>query len=181
MGRLDFDGPINLTNKGDLMTFFSFLFRLLVASLMGLAAGPSMATLGQAPSRSAASIAPPPVSGARLMAVTPAAASSLYTVHQVQLDSGTLVTEFASPAGVVFALTWQGPVLPDLSALLGDYFKTFKAQTERSRLVGQRNASVSMALDGLVVQSSGRMRHFFGSAYAPDLIPTGVHIHELLQ
>lgn len=162
------------------MTFFSFLFRLLVASLMGLAAGPSMATLGQAPSRSAAFIAPP-VSGARLMAVTPAVASSLYTVHQVQLDSGTLVTEFASPAGVVFALTWQGPVLPDLSALLGDYFKTFKAQTERSRLVGQRNASVSMALDGLVVQSSGRMRHFFGSAYAPDLIPTGVHIHELLQ
>jgi hypothetical protein len=34
---------------------------------------------------------------------------------------------------------------------------------------------------GLVVESSGRMRNFFGHAYAPDLIPAGVTVQDVLQ
>jgi hypothetical protein len=161
------------------MTRIFFLFRMSAIYLIVLGASPAMAILGQAASKSPATT--PSMTSARLKAAVPAAPSALYTAHQIQLESGVLITEFIRPDGVVFALAWQGPVLPDLSVLLGGYFTTFKAEIQRTRLAGQRNASVSMALDGLVVKSSGRMRHFFGSAYAIDLIPAGVNINDVLQ
>ncbi|OGB10795.1 MAG: hypothetical protein A3E79_10390 [Burkholderiales bacterium RIFCSPHIGHO2_12_FULL_61_11] len=147
----------------------------LVASM-----GDVMATLGQAPTTFPASTLPPAV-GAKRLAATPTARSTLYELHEVQLENGTTLREYATPAGVVFAVTWRGPVLPDLSALLGSYFNTFKLETEQARRMGKRGAPVKIERDDLVVRSSGRMRNFFGHAYAPDLIPAGVNINDLLQ
>jgi hypothetical protein len=48
------------------------------------------------------------------------------------------------------------------------------------RQSGKRSASVAVNLDGLVLQSSGRMRNFQGFAYAPALIPAQLNIHDLL-
>jgi hypothetical protein len=97
------------------------------------------------------------------------------------LETGTTVREFVTPVGAVFAATWRGPVLPDLGGLLGDYFKIFKAETDQIRTLGKRGSPVSIQRSDLVVSSSGRMRNFFGYAYAPALIPTGVNINDLLQ
>jgi len=155
---------------------------LLLGLVLAASAGEVMATLGQAPSA-----APPAAAtsgatpGAKMLAATPAAQPSLYTLHEVLLENGTTVREYATPAGLVFAVTWRGPVLPDLSALLGGYFNTFKRETEQARLVGRRGSPVSMDRDGLVVSSNGRMRNFFGHAYALALIPTGVNIKDVLQ
>ena len=162
------------------LNFWFDTVRVLLLGLLLVAnAGEVMATLGQAPSEfPAASSAP--ASGASLLAATPTVQSSFYTLHEVQLENGTSVREYATPAGVVFAVTWRGPVLPDLSALLGGYFNTFKRETEQARLVGRRGSPVSMDRDGLVVSSNGRMRNFFGHAYAPALIPAGVNIKDVL-
>jgi hypothetical protein len=140
----------------------------------------ALATLGQAPSTSlaAAKLTAP---AARLQAVTAAVPPSLYTLHETQLESGTKVREFATPVGVVFAVTWRGPVLPDLGALLGDYFKTFKTETDQARAMGKRGSPVNIERSDLVFNSSGRMRNFFGYTYAPALIPTGVNIKDVLQ
>ena len=148
----------------------------LVASM-----GDVMATLGQAPTTFPASSTLPPAVGAKRLAATPTARSTLYELHEVQLENGTTLREYAMPAGVVFAVAWRGPVLPDLSALLGGYFNTFKLETEQARRMGKRGAPVKIERDDLVVRSSGRMRNFFGHAYAPDLIPAGVNINDLLQ
>ncbi|MEI8029193.1 MAG: DUF2844 domain-containing protein [Comamonadaceae bacterium] len=140
----------------------------------------SMATLGREPSMSrAAETSTAPV--ARKLAAASNTSSSLYTFHETQLESGTTVREFATPAGVVFAVTWRGPVLPDLGALLGDYFNTFKAETDQARAMGKRGSPVNIERSDLVVNSSGRMRNFFGYAYAPALIPTGVNVKDVLQ
>ena len=72
-------------------------------------------------------------------------------------------------------------MLPDLGALLGHYFSTFELATERARLAGRRGGPVSIKQADLVMQSGGRMRDFFGHAYAPDLIPAGVDIKDVLQ
>ena len=155
---------------------------LLLGLVLAASAGEVMATLGQAPSA-----APPAAAtsgatpGAKMLAATSAAQPSLYTLHEVLLENGTTVREYATPAGLVFAVSWRGPVLPDLSALLGGYFNTFKRETEQARLVGRRGSPVSMERDGLVVSSNGRMRNFFGHAYAPALIPAGVNIKDVLQ
>ncbi len=141
--------------------------------------GAALATLGQAPSAPVASSASSATPAARMLAAVPA--SNAYTVHETLLDSGTTVREFATPAGVVFALAWRGPVLPDLTALLGNYFPTFQAVTNEARQAGRRGGPVVLARDGLVVHSNGHMRNFFGDAWAPVLIPSGVNIHDVLQ
>ena len=154
---------------------------LLLGLVLASNASQVWATLGKAPSAlappSSASSAP----GARIQAATPNARSGLYAVHELQLDNGTIVREYATPAGLVFAVSWRGPVLPDLSALLGGYFNTFKLETEQARLRGRRGSPVNIERGGLVVRSNGRMRNFFGHAYAPDLVPAGVDINDVLQ
>ena len=154
---------------------------LLLGVVLAASAGEVTATLGYAPSTLPAASSSTPASGARMSAASPGARSSLYTLHEVQLENGTTVREYATPAGLVFAVAWHGPVLPDLSALLGDYFKIFKAEIDQTRMKGSRGSPVSIEREGLVVRSNGRMRNFFGHAYAPDLVPTGVNIKDVLQ
>ena len=93
-----------------------------------------------------------------------------FAVHEIRLPSGTVVKEFVSPAGMVFAASWQGPSLPDLQQVLGRYFDEYSGAV-RSRNTGpSRPAKAS----GLVVQSGGHMRALFGRAYVPQMLPRGV-------
>ena len=152
---------------------------LLVSLILATGMSGAWATLGQAPSRATGTMASP--APAAKAAAGSADVSNLYSTHQTQLESGTVIREFSNSAGVVFAVSWQGPVLPDLTELLGAYFKTFKTAAEQSRASGRRGAPIGLMGDDLVVSSSGRMRAFFGYAYAPGLIPTGVNIKYVLQ
>jgi hypothetical protein len=140
----------------------------------------AMATLGQAPTAVMVSPKSTTVAAAKRLAAMATTPSSSYTIHETSLENGTTVREFSTPAGVVFAATWRGPVLPDMGTLLGDYFKIFKAETDHARALGKRG-SVNIQRSNLVVSSGGRMRNFFGYAYAPGLIPTGVNVNDLLQ
>lgn len=154
---------------------------LLLGLMLSVGSGEVMAALGRVPSTLPMDSSSNSVPSARMSAASPVARSGLYSIHEVQLENGTSIREYATPAGLVFAVVWRGPVLPDLTALLGDYFKTFKAATDQARQLGRRGGPVSIESDKLVVRSSGRMRNFFGYAYAPDLIPVGVDIKDLLQ
>ncbi len=114
-------------------------------------------------------------------AVTPTTTSaSSYTVSKTVLDNGTTISEYATPAGLVFALSWEGPFMPDLNNLLGSYFSTFKAQADAGRATRNIGTPVGVDTGKLVVRSSGRMRNYSGYAYAPDLIPSGVSISDVL-
>ena len=153
----------------------------MMAPLLGLSlalsAAPALAALGQAPSVTPPSSAP----AARALAASPAAGTSLYSAHPLQLENGTVVQEYATPAGLVFAVSWRGPVLPDLSLLLGEFFSRYKLETDQARALGKRGSIVNVANQKLIVRSTGRMRSFAGYAYAPELIPAGVNIHDVLQ
>jgi hypothetical protein len=152
---------------------------MLFGLVLLFAANEAFATLGQAPSvpGSGAVWSVPAV---RALAATSGAQGSVYTLHTTQLENGTTVQEYANPAGLVFAVVWRGPVLPDVSALLGTYFHAFRAETGAARSMGKRSSAVTMVSDKLVVKSTGRMRSFVGYAYAPDLIPAGIDIKDVL-
>ncbi len=150
-----------------------------LAVVLTSGAGQVWAALGGAPS--AAMSTATLVSGAKRRAATKVAGADLYTVEEFQLDTGTWVLEYSNSAGTVFALAWRGPVLPDLSVLLGEHFGTFKAEMEQARKLGKRGSPATVVNDTLVLRSSGRMRNFSGYAYAPALIPTGVNINDVLQ
>jgi hypothetical protein len=93
-----------------------------------------------------------------------------YTVHEMQAPSGTVVREYVSPAGTVFAVAWQGPSMPDLRQVLGGYFDRYVEAAAQRKARGP----VTIEQPGLVVQSSGHMRAFVGKAYIPEALPPGV-------
>lgn len=104
--------------------------------------------------------------------------SNGYIVHESITEAGVTVREYASQQGVVFAIGWNGPSMPDLQQFLGDYFPQFKnAMTER-RSRGIRGP-VMLQQNDLVVESRGHMRDFRGRAYAPNLLPPQVSIEEI--
>ena len=109
-----------------------------------------------------------------------ASVTAAYRTIENLLDNGTRVQEFVTPAGVVFAVTWRGPVLPDLRALLGDYLSLFQQHTEATRQAGMRGGPVNLVQERLVLRSSGRMGQFSGYAYVPSLVPAGVNINDVL-
>ncbi len=91
-----------------------------------------------------------------------------FAIHEIVQSSGTSVRQFVSPAGKVFAVAWQGPVMPDLRQVLGPYFDRYTAATIAKRV---KRAPVEIRDPSLVVLSVGHLRAFSGRAYVPDLVP----------
>jgi hypothetical protein len=152
---------------------------LLAASLMGPAT-PARATLGQAPLKPSAAQTSTTPRAAKASGQTPTSPAA-YTEQTTTLETGTVMREFVNAQGLVFAVSWTGPVLPDLGALFGDYFQHFRAEAERNRASRKRGAPIALSSDAVVMVSRGRMGHFSGHAYVPALIPTGVNIDDLLR
>jgi hypothetical protein len=153
--------------------------RVLLFIALLVASANVAAELGQGPLRSSHPVLA--TSTLKQLAPKPAGAENLYTVRETLLETGTSVREYLSSSGVVFAVAWQGPVIPDLNVLLGAHAAAFKQETDRVRGLGQRGAPVDIAIDGLVVRSQGHMRDFFGHAYVLGLVPTGVVIKDILE
>jgi len=99
-----------------------------------------------------------------------------YTVYELAAPGGTIVREFVAPSGIVFAIAWRGPFMPDLRQALGAYFEPYQSAV-RTNSAG--HGQVSVAEPDLVVNSGGHQRAFFGQAYLPQALPPGVSSDEL--
>ncbi len=100
-----------------------------------------------------------------------------YTVQEITLPSGTVVKEFVSPSGIVFAVSWHGPTMPNLAQTLGSqYFSRLKA-AEKTQRFGRNHVEVTGSK--LVVHAGGHMRSFYGLAYVPSLLPANVTLSDL--
>jgi hypothetical protein len=137
--------------------------------LLLVLSGPAMAELGG----SEASIA---ADQAHMKATRHIVSAPRYTVHEIQTASGTLIREYVSAQGQVFAVAWQGPLMPDLQQILGSYFADYGAAAKNKRA---RRGPLLIQQPGLVVQSGGHMRAFFGRAYIPQLLPPDVSVDEI--
>jgi hypothetical protein len=100
-----------------------------------------------------------------------------YSVHELE-RGGTTIREYASPQGVVFAVTWSGLANPDLHTLLGGYAAEYERAVSGSpRVKGRRSRRV--AAPHVVVDTWGHMRDRHGRAYLPELVPPGVSLDAL--
>jgi hypothetical protein len=104
--------------------------------------------------------------------------SPAYTVREIAGESSMDVQEFTNNRGVVFAVSWSAPVIPDLRLLLGSYFGRYTDALARLRQAGIHR-TVRIDSPELVVESSGHLRAYRGLAYLPSEVPAGVTTTEL--
>lgn len=104
-----------------------------------------------------------------------------YSVQEITAANGAVVREYVSSAGVVFAVGWSGPAMPNLQQTLGTYFAQYQAAVTAQRSTGARGGHhhLTIRVPSLVVHAGGHMRQYFGLAYVPSLVPQNLSISEL--
>lgn len=104
-----------------------------------------------------------------------------YSVQEITAASGTVVREYASPSGVIFAVSWSGPAMPNLQQALGTYFAEYQTAVKAQRTTGARTGHHHLQIrsPSLVVHAGGHMRQYYGIAYAPSLLPQDLSISDL--
>jgi uncharacterized protein DUF2844 len=96
-----------------------------------------------------------------------------YKVYQISAANGVVWKEFVSPAGMVFAISWQGPHMPNLERMLGSSLVDLQVAMQSSAPRRTRGPLI-IRTDKLVLVSGGHMRAFHGYAYVPGLVPANV-------
>ena len=93
-----------------------------------------------------------------------------FSIHEMQTPAGTMVRQYVSPAGTVFAISWQGNS-PDLQQLLGDYFDGYISVASQT---AHRGRGTRIDTGELVVETGGHMRYIVGRAFLRSKLPSGV-------
>lgn len=96
----------------------------------------------------------------------------------ITADNGITVHEFLDSNGLVYAVNWSGPAVPDLQGLLGSYFAAYAAVLSALPNAGRQRA-IQVGTVDLVVRSGGHLRAYSGVAYLPPRVPAGVALESL--
>jgi hypothetical protein len=168
--------------RGPLSKPMPLMSALLLALPIALASSPCQASLGRAPSDFGNAGARQAQSLAAAKAASPAAASpgagspGAWNVNVSVLDNGTTVREYVAN-GVVFAVSWNGPFLPNLRDLLGSHFDTLTAETARHPKAG--SGQVRIQRSDVTIESGGHMRAYEGRAWVNSLLPAGFNTGDI--
>jgi len=144
--------------------------RLVSLFIFALMATPAWAGLGE-------SVAQIARDGTRLKAGAAQVTRGVaYDRHALRTGNGVQVLEFASRDGQVFAVSFNGPSMPDLKVLLGNRYSEYAAAVHPSPSTHKIYTHTSGTLELSIVKLP---RGFTGSAYVPGAVPAGVNPHEL--
>jgi len=103
-----------------------------------------------------------------------------YVLHEITTSGGTLVHEFETPQGKIFAVTWSGPFLPNLTQLFGSYYDQYRTASAASAAAHPgMHRQITISQPDFEMQALGRMRSFRGKAFVPSLVPSGVSVADL--
>ncbi|MCX8520606.1 MAG: DUF2844 domain-containing protein [Rhodoferax sp.] len=95
------------------------------------------------------------------------------TLYSLTLGNGVTVREYVNRAGTVFAIGWDGPVLPDFQRLVAGFYSSYQ------KAVRGQPHGVSLNTPELVLESGGRMRAFMGRAYLPAKVPASIKVNDI--
>lgn len=113
-----------------------------------------------------------------LHGIVQASSHQSFEVEEIVTDNGMRIREFLNRDGIVFAVTWTGPVMPDLQRVLGPQFGVYTAALAAREHLGLQRF-VRVATPDLVVESDGHLRAYIGRAYLPAMVPIDVTTAEL--
>lgn len=96
------------------------------------------------------------------------------SLRTLTLSNGLTVRQYLDTStDTVFAVAWEGPVLPDFQRLLATQFGAYQDA------VRAQKRGVHLKTNDLVIDSGGMMRAFSGRAYLPARLPTTLNASEI--
>ncbi|MBW8735162.1 MAG: DUF2844 domain-containing protein [Asticcacaulis sp.] len=101
------------------------------------------------------------------------------TQNDLTLGDGTVTRQFTNPDGVVFAVSWNGPMRPNLRQLFGDYYPRLQTAAAKTASLHARLAFSANDAD-FVVRSGGHPGAFWGYAVLPARVPAGFDASRLV-
>ncbi|MDR5833640.1 DUF2844 domain-containing protein [Caballeronia sp. LZ034LL] len=111
-------------------------------------------------------------------AVMRRAQSGLPAFSETTDANGIVIREYVDGNGAVYAVSWRGPAMPDIQALLGAHFETFRDGALASMgTLGLHTAQV--ATGDLVVENHMRLREFSGRAWLANALPPGMNASDI--
>lgn len=117
------------------------------------------------------SVASAEADAVRLRAMSRFSTAPTHSLHEIEAGTGHVIREYAAADGQIFAVSWEGPTIPDLRQLLGEkYFAVFQKAAQQP---SQRRGPVLIETPDFVFQQTGRLRDFRGRAYLPHALPAG--------
>lgn|SRR5262249_13563289 len=102
------------------------------------------------------------------------ASNGPYTLHEMRSATGILVRQYLTSEGVVFGVAWEGPWMPDLRQLLGNYFDRYQRAVQPVQQGHRRHGPIAVQQADLAIRIAGHTRSFSGAVYVTSLVPTGV-------
>jgi hypothetical protein len=116
--------------------------------------------------------------GSELHGIVNSVSLPQYDIQEITTETGIRVREYVNRDGVVFAVSWTGPVLPDLQRLLGTHYVEYSTALAALKHPGLHR-SLRVALPDLIVESGGHLRAYAGRARLLALVPAGVSAADL--
>ncbi|MEM5389259.1 DUF2844 domain-containing protein [Paraburkholderia phymatum] len=144
-------------------------FAVLAAGVTALLADPAHAELG-------GTMSAPRADDGSTQRVLPGSAVQIRS----SVDAGgTTINEYATNDGYVFAYTWQGPTMPDLTRMLGRYADPYR--TKAAAQLGEMSHLHASRVEqpAVIVESGGQMRSYVGRAWLPAAVPSGISLADL--
>ncbi|MGX7003683.1 DUF2844 domain-containing protein [Caballeronia sp. KNU42] len=84
------------------------------------------------------------------------------------------VRQYVSSSGQVYAVSWDGPAMPDVALLLGTSFDRFRQEASSAQPNASGLHSSRVNCSDLMVETAVRLRDFSGRAWLPSALPAGV-------
>jgi len=99
-----------------------------------------------------------------------------YLVHDLHASDGTLVRQYVTANGLVFAVTWKSLSKPDFAGFLGLSYPLYAASAQvAARRPGVQRHFRHDGLD-LVVQSTAHLNVYSGFAFRRSMLPKGLSL-----
>jgi len=148
--------------------------RAIVAALVIAASGPAYAQLGATIAIAATGTSSSSNAADATAPVLHQAANSAVQWQESTDANQIRVRQYVSSSGQVYAVSWDGPAMPDIAVLLGTWFDRYRQEASAALPNASGLHSSRVSSSDLMVETAVRLRDFSGRAWLPSALPAGV-------
>jgi Protein of unknown function (DUF2844) len=101
------------------------------------------------------------------------------TIYEIKDPNGTLVREYVSPDGRVFAIAWEGHFVPEMEHFLGALFQQYSTAVHAEHAKHGWRQPLNIHSPTLTFEAGGHMGWYYGRAYVQSNLPNGFPSEEI--